>query len=1020
MITELIVTSAPRGLQAGRSGFTTVMRTRGIHPDLATRLEAASGYRHTHSQGDPRNPVVFSYTNTPSAAGDGWVLSRVGDAGTDYTGRSNKIAHHIALKPEDVGRLTASNPALVLAVLAASGGLKTVWQGEPMESPTSPSLPIPPSQPGVCERWKAAAGDPGWAGVLVERALNKETTWVIAPAGTDILGLFAEALALAGPAQRWQIPFTTYSLNRNEGRWLGTISGTPEAEAARKQPRVLVIDLVNPGIPPTAGPYVQAARGMAPPPWVKLHSPQERIVAPQSTAGTASIQSTAGTHAGLQMRPDMVPPPIHAQPALPPTLKQWPGSLPEPSRPWYASAAALCVAGGLVLALSGVGTYRSLVSKSSRPSEEQLTEVQPGGVATSDRKAAKQQPLENSNGQKQKNVANESAKHIDGETSHTDTSNEAPPAVERDSSNDSNALMAPPLPTVISQMAEVAVGHTPIEPIKIPVEAEEPASTVLLRWPKEATSLEDVVLSIPAPAEVEGRFVLNAKPPVAGSENAAPHIVWECSDHQQQGVPIGFFTVRAKELEFTPAQGNGVNSSLSDLRLMPLFITHARDLTQRHWIRLGAAPVSTTVFASSAGGEVAAACGLTIQNETAALLLAHLRLKDGELTFPETAVGKPVGNIAEAVFGQSVAVAGDVKPTRIKWRPKHWADGDGGWMPASYKHSLTVTENSLEILSNLTVEHGDCFLSADTREEKFARRCAKEALGVPVDRWKRLVEEAFVCALLRQDNLPIPSKRDKSAIAQLDKYFDDFEQEIESREDGLLYELKAELQSFVGHNSANTNDRSRWCPQQNEPPITLDKWIDSLKNYLVAARVVAEAAEHLVPPRPSPLGIQSSPEDQKKHSDASAKRRDYVSELKRQVLFGDNASVHEWCEQVLENAVEPDHVRHVARLWVLFNNFRAEVRRGESTVNIARALRPNVSGEIEIAFPNAGGDVRYPVAVLGKAAGAVADATAPQEETEKESPEGDEDLLDTSGSPANGLDAPVKSKDSAQPEVAPS
>ncbi|MEI6536523.1 MAG: hypothetical protein WCN98_14345, partial [Verrucomicrobiaceae bacterium] len=79
-----------------------------------------------------RNPVVFSYTNTPSAAGDGWVLSRVGDAGTDYTGRSNKIAHHIALKPEDVGRLMASNPALVLAVLAGSGGLKTVWQGEPM------------------------------------------------------------------------------------------------------------------------------------------------------------------------------------------------------------------------------------------------------------------------------------------------------------------------------------------------------------------------------------------------------------------------------------------------------------------------------------------------------------------------------------------------------------------------------------------------------------------------------------------------------------------------------------------------------------------------------------------------------------------------------------------------------------------------------------------------------------------------------------------------------------------------
>lgn len=341
-------------------------------------------------------------------------------------------------------------------------------------------------------------------------------------------------------------------------------------------------------------------------------------------------------------------------------------------------------------------------------------------------------------------------------------------------------------------------------------------------------------------------------------------------------------------------------------------------------------------------------------------------------------------------------------------------------MPASYKHSLTVTENSLEILSHLTVEHGDCFLSADKREEKFARRCVKDSLSVPVDKWKRLVEEAFVSDLLRYDNLSVPSTRDKSAIAQLDTYFDDFEQEIDSREDGLLYELGAEPQSFVGHNSGNMKGRSRWCPQQKGPPITLDQWIDSLKNYLVAGRVVAEAAKHEVPPRPTPLGIQPSAEEQKAHIEASAKRRDYVSELQRQVLFGDNASVHDWCEQVLENDFEPNHVRHVARLWMLFNNFLAEVRGEESTVNIARSIRPNVSGELVISFPNAGGDVRYPVVVLDRAAGTMAEATAPQEEAEKESPEGDEDQSDPSGSPADGPEAPVESKDSAQHEVAPS
>jgi hypothetical protein len=267
VIQELVVTSAPRGLQAGRSGFTTVLRSRGIHPDLASRLEAASAYRHIHPQGDSRNPVIFSYVCRPSAIGDAWVMSRVGDAGTDYSGRSNKIAHHIALQSSDMVAVAASNPAAVMASLVASGGLLARWSGEPRESSETPSLPAPPSQPATCSRWARAAGDAGWAGVIVEKALNRESVWIIVSPETDLLGLYDEALSLVSPSHRWQIPFTTFSLRGDEGRWLGAIAGSAEAEAARAQRRAMVIDLTRPLPSAPDGAYVIAARGVGRVPW---------------------------------------------------------------------------------------------------------------------------------------------------------------------------------------------------------------------------------------------------------------------------------------------------------------------------------------------------------------------------------------------------------------------------------------------------------------------------------------------------------------------------------------------------------------------------------------------------------------------------------------------------------------------------------------------------------------------------------------------------------------------------------
>src|SRR5438067_11812467 len=100
MSQELIYTSAPRGLKAGSSGFCTVAMSAGMPAALASRLESISGYRPLFPLGDAgaaRNPVAWSHCRIDVGGAARHVLSRVAFAGADYSGRSNKLAHHVAL-----------------------------------------------------------------------------------------------------------------------------------------------------------------------------------------------------------------------------------------------------------------------------------------------------------------------------------------------------------------------------------------------------------------------------------------------------------------------------------------------------------------------------------------------------------------------------------------------------------------------------------------------------------------------------------------------------------------------------------------------------------------------------------------------------------------------------------------------------------------------------------------------------------------------------------------------------------
>src|ERR1039458_1509673 len=101
---QLIYTSAPRGLVAGRSGYCTVARSAAMREALMLRLEQFSYYDHVSLAGGRERPIyacrVIDIRGTRYH-----VLSRIQDAGLDFTGRTNFIAHHLVATPEEVFQL---------------------------------------------------------------------------------------------------------------------------------------------------------------------------------------------------------------------------------------------------------------------------------------------------------------------------------------------------------------------------------------------------------------------------------------------------------------------------------------------------------------------------------------------------------------------------------------------------------------------------------------------------------------------------------------------------------------------------------------------------------------------------------------------------------------------------------------------------------------------------------------------------------------------------------------------------
>lgn len=252
---ELIFTSAPKGLKPGSRGFTSVAFTEGMPANYVQICESLSGYVHRYELSDPnyeQNPIAYSHLVGNLGGRTFSILSRVAAYGADYTGRTNKLAHHLMIGFEE---RVAGGPAHAMKN-GAVFFLK--WNEDPrFLAPNRIRLQAAEPASLKAKRWEAAIGDAGVAGMLAQAFLDApdRPAFIVYEPGMDLLPLIAEAQALLPEERRWDVTFSTYFTALPVGMKCAWRCCLPDSDAlvtARRTPGALVVNLIDKTI--TGGP----------------------------------------------------------------------------------------------------------------------------------------------------------------------------------------------------------------------------------------------------------------------------------------------------------------------------------------------------------------------------------------------------------------------------------------------------------------------------------------------------------------------------------------------------------------------------------------------------------------------------------------------------------------------------------------------------------------------------------------------------------------------------------------------
>lgn len=248
MAWQLIYTSAEHGLAAGRSGFCTVARHAQIRERLVAELERLSVFDRPPA-GHPL-PVIRAHRILTVGSERYHILSCIQDAGPDYSGRTNHIAHHLICEEHELG--AAATPALVLRQFP----WRKRWDKPARHFDESEQVDLSCFHDSAAtgSAWEKLTGNPAHSRLLIEATARAGCYIVYAPDDTDrLLLLFHESLSrLAekiGPFGFWEVAFTTLlqtTDNPSEFAWRGCYTNPGAAAAAAP-----IFDLTHPGSLPT-------------------------------------------------------------------------------------------------------------------------------------------------------------------------------------------------------------------------------------------------------------------------------------------------------------------------------------------------------------------------------------------------------------------------------------------------------------------------------------------------------------------------------------------------------------------------------------------------------------------------------------------------------------------------------------------------------------------------------------------------------------------------------------------------
>jgi len=252
---QLIFTSAPRGLVAGRSGYCTVARHRSIPDRLAQILESV-GTPHQNPQGATYTFRIIEASNT-----NWFVLSRFVARGLDYSQRDNRLAHHLIFTAEEAAVLPP--PA---AIAFRWNGWLTEWTQEATWLTEDPRPLILDNAPALrpASGWREFSGTGAKAAWLVNEVGPATVCLTQPPEDKVLLRLIAESAALLGQSA-WYATFTTNVIvTGSDGfHWaVGTVAGRPEINLSQ----------ANQLPAPTGELAVQAATGNSAPTPVRSNS----------------------------------------------------------------------------------------------------------------------------------------------------------------------------------------------------------------------------------------------------------------------------------------------------------------------------------------------------------------------------------------------------------------------------------------------------------------------------------------------------------------------------------------------------------------------------------------------------------------------------------------------------------------------------------------------------------------------------------------------------------------------------